>query len=333
MKILVLGGTAWVGREYSKLALARGYHVTCLARGSSDNTAEGATLIRSDRTDPHAYDEVAGREWDAVVEVSWQPGFVRGALATLASNARHWVYVSSGNVYERHSEFNANESAATRIPTQLDVVDRSIYGEAKAACELASADAVGNRLLVARAGLIGGPGDLWDRSGYYVARSARDRHAPMLIADTPNAPTQTIDVRDLVAWLLDCAESGKTGVFNAVGPKTTYSQWIELSRTVGGHTGPLVAAPSSWLADNNVAEFAGPESLPMWLSKDGWEAFLDRDGSAAEAAGLRHRPREDLLRAVLEWERSEGLDRVRNAGLSAQREEELVRKWLAAHRS
>jgi 2'-hydroxyisoflavone reductase len=324
MNILILGGTAWVGREAARQALARRHLVTCLARGESGAVADGATLVRADRRDPGAYDEVRGRDWDAVLEVSWQPGLVRSALAALADRARHWSYVSSVNAYAANDVPGADESAPLAEPTDADQADGDQYGPAKVACEQASASACGDRLLIARPGLIGGPGDSSGRSGYWPARSARAPREAMLVPDTPDVATQVIDVRDLVAWLLDAAEGTVTGAFNAVGPVVPFGEWIDLSRSAGGHTGPIRYAPADWLLKQGVGQWAGADSLAMWLVEPGYEGWSTRDGAAAQRAGLRHRPRTDLIAATLAWEREQGLERDRGAGLSPARERELI---------
>jgi len=244
MDILVLGGTQWVGRAVSREALERGHLVTCLARGVSGQVADGAELVTADRIRPDAYDAVKARRWDAVVEVSSQPGFVKAALAAIS--AGHWTYVSSGNVYLRHDEPGADESAELQPTTYLETVTPEQYGPAKRACEDASRERYGDRLLVARAGLIGGPGDHTGRSGAWVARCARDRHGAVLIPSEPDMATQIVDVRDLAAFLVDGFEKHIVGTFNAVGPMVPFSEWFALARAAAQHDGQVVTAPSAW---------------------------------------------------------------------------------------
>ena len=324
MNVLVLGGTGWLGGEIASQAVAAGHDVVCLARGETGSVPEGAEHLRVDRGLPSAYEEVARRDWGWVVDVVWQPGWVRDAVTSIGSRAAHWTYVSSGSVYAHHDVVGADESSQLLPAVDADRVSYEQYGPAKVACERATVSVVGDRLLIARAGLIGGPGDVSGRSGYWVARAARDPQAPMLVPDTPAAATQVVDVRDLAAWLLATAEQHVTGTFNAVGPIVPFGDWVELARHAAGHTGDVVPAPAQWLIDQGIEQYMGSESLPMWIvdpSHAGWSA---RSGRAATDAGLTHRPRADVQRDLLAWERTEGLDRPRPCGLSPQREEALL---------
>lgn len=323
MEILILGGTQWLGRELAREALRRDHRVTCLARGEGGDVAVGARLVVADRSRADAYDAVADRHWDAVIDVTRQPGFARRAAAALAGEAGRAVAISSGSVYAHHDEPGADESAELLPPLESDESDPESYGEAKSAIELAYREAFGDRALIVRPGLIGGPGDASGRSGYWVARAARDDE-PMLVPAIRDAAAQLVDVRDLVAWTLDAIERGLGGAFNLVGDRSTFGAVLDASVAVGGFAGEQLEADSDWLAERGVAEWAGESSLPLWIAEPGWHAFQDRSNAAARREGFAPRPIEQTLTDVLAWEREQGLDRERRAGLTAERERELV---------
>ncbi|MGX5695649.1 NAD-dependent epimerase/dehydratase family protein [Agromyces soli] len=323
MQILILGGTQWLGRELAREAVRRGHEVTCLARGEAGEVAPGARLVIADRSRDDAYDAVLDREWDAVIDVTRQPGFARRAASALAPVARHLTFISSGNVYARHDEPGADETAELMVPLESDESTPETYGEAKSAIESAYREAFGDRLLVVRPGLIGGPGDASGRSGYWVARAARD-DGPMLVPAISSAAAQFIDVRDLVAWTIESIERGLTGVFNAVGDRSTFGAFLDASRAAAGYRGEVVEAEPDWLVEQGVAEWSGEGSLPLWIVDADWRAFQDRSNAAARAEGLVLRPVEETLADLLAWEREQGLDRPRGAGLTAERERELL---------
>jgi nucleoside-diphosphate-sugar epimerase len=319
----------------ARAALARGARVTCLARGVAGAVPDGATWVRADRDSADAYDDVRGRQWDDVVDVSWQPGQVRSALSALADRARHWTYVSSGSVYAAHGTPGADESAELLPALKGDVADREHYGEAKVACERACLSVVGDRLLVARSGLIGGYGDPSDRFGYWAARFAAAAEGfgawasspAVVVPDEDQAPTQTLDVHDLARWLLSAGEDGLVGTFDAVGEHVPLGSVLREAARAAGFTGPVVRLPSSFLVDQQVEEYMGPRSLPLWIADPDWAGFSSRDGSAARTAGLTTRPLPELVADALRWERQLGLGRERKAGLTPQQERELLDAW------
>ena len=328
MKILVLGGTAWLGGQVVSAALNRGHQVTCLARGSAGGVPDGAVLVQADRTDLGAYDTVAADRWDVAIDVSRQPGQVKSAVAALADQVGFYVFVSSGNVYADHSTFGKDEGGALLPALAGDVLESmEMYGQAKVACEQHVLEAFGpDRALIARAGLMGGPGDISDRSGYWPLRFAHPAtdDGTVLIPDTPDLPAQLIDVRDLASWLVDAASRGIAGIFNTTGGTTSLSEFLAIARTVAGHHGTLVSAGTGWLLAHGVQEWMGERSLPLWLADPEWAGFSANDSSKAQRAGLSTRPLEDTLADTLAWEQSRENNTARRAGLSDQDERALL---------
>ena len=334
MLILVLGGTSWLGGEVARVGLVRGHAVTALARGESGQAPPGVTFVRADRGEDTAYDQVRDQGWDGVVDVSWQPGFVRGAVAALAGHTGTWVYVSSGSAYATHNLIGADESAAVLPALDGDTADREQYGEAKVACERAVLHGVGeDKVVIARSGLIGGPGDVSGRTGYWPLRFAHPStdDGTVLVPADQHISTQVVDVRDLALWLVRCIEDTVRGVFNVSGPATPLSAHLAAARSVAGHNGPLVAMDNQWLVAHEVHEWAGPRSLPLWLHSADSAGFAARCTDAAVASGLACRPLEQTLTDVLAWEIAQGPDRPRRAGLSSDDERQLIEAAAREH--
>lgn len=328
MRLLILGGTAWLGREVAATALREGHEVTCLARGTAGPVADGARLVIADRDDPAAYDAVAGEQWDAVVDVAWHPGHVRRSVGALASGVGHHVFVSSCSVYAEHSVAGADESADV-LPALADDVMATMetYGEAKVACERAVVEGVGpDRAAVLRAGLIAGFGDDSGRTGYWPMRFAHPASddGAVLVPDAPDLGMQLIDVRDLAAWIVELAAGGVAGIFNATGPSQPLVDVLAAAQQAAGHDGELVGVGQEWLTTSEVGPWAGPMSLPLWLPLPEYAGFGTRDTTAAVAAGLRTRPLVDTFAAALEWEEREGIGRRRGAGLTDDDERRLL---------
>lgn len=327
-RILVLGGTAWLGGEVARQAVARGDEVVCLARGKGDAVPDGARLVQADRDAPGAYAEVEATEWDVVVDVSRQPSHVRTAVEALGPRARHWVFVSSCSVYADHSTPGADESAELLPPLDTDDADPETYGERKVACEAICSAALGERVTLARSGLIAGWGDPSDRFGYWPGRFAYADDEPVLVPDAPDMPSEVIDVRDIAGWLLLAGDERLGGAYNVLGERRRLGDVLDAARAIAGHRGEVVAAGSDWLVAQGVEPFMGPRSLPLWIPDPDWAGFSARSDARAVAAGLRRRPLAETIRDSLAYERERGLGRdERRAGLTRDEEQALLAAW------
>ncbi|NJC22504.1 nucleoside-diphosphate-sugar epimerase [Arthrobacter pigmenti] len=321
MRILVLGGTVFLSRAVAAAALQAGHDVTCFARGTHGPPPPGARFVQGDRDGEDAYSDLR-EKWDAVVDVTSEPRHASEAATALGSDAGHWTFVSSCSVYADQGTPGQDESAA--ILSAYDgegPAPREKYGEAKVACEQVYASALGGRALIIRPGLICGAGDGSDRFGYWPARLARG--GTVIAPDIRNAATQTIDVRDLAAWIVRSAEAGLTGRFNALGPSVSFGDLLTRVAEITGFTGEFRWCAPSWLARQGVSYWAGPDSLPHWLP-EGFEGFATRSAAAALRNGLILRSVDDTIREVLDDELDRGLDRERKSGLTPGTEQRLV---------
>lgn len=310
-RVLVLGGTGWVGRETVRHLLDDGADVTCLARGTSGDVPHGARFVRADRTVAGAYDDLHG-EWDEVIEFSYSPDLVGPALGALADRAAHWTLVSTISVYAHNDEPGADESAALVSPAHLEE-----YPDAKVAAELASHRRLEGRLLIARPGLIVGPGDPSDRFGYWPARFTRP--GPALLPSSAGRFVQVVDVADLAAWLARAATVGVTGTVNAVGGIHPMKDALESMADAARFAGDRVEVDDDTLLAQDVRYWAGPRSLPLWLPRAD-TALAQRAGRRFLETGGRVRPLTETIERTLADERRRGVDRERRSGLTAAEE-------------
>lgn len=332
MRILVLGGTAFLSHAVAAEAVRRGHEVLCAARGTSGNVPDGATLVKVDRDAPDGLAPLAGLDFDAVVDVATMSyPWVQEALRVLGTRARHWTFVSSINVYADAVTVGQNEDAVLHEPAEsgaaaLERIEHPhLYGGIKVACENAVRAALDERALIVRSGLIVGPGDVSDRFGYWPARISRGGR--VAVPDVPEQPTQVVDVRDLAAWIVDAGEGGVAGTFNGVGPSLPFGELLGLIvKTVGAPDTELVPVTEEHLDRAGVQVWRGQKSLPLWVPPED-RGFMAHDHTRAVAAGLTHRPIEDVVTDVLAHERhlGLGLDREREAGLTPAEEAELLK--------
>lgn len=301
MRVLVLGGTEFVGRAFVDEALALGWEVTVFNRGSHAPPA-GVTALRGDRSAPGGLAALEHGEWDVVVDTwSWAPSAVRDTAALLAGRAGHYVYVSSRSVYAEPVPFGASESAPV-VSASADDGDGD-YARNKAGAELGAVAAFGDRALLARAGLILGPYENVGRLPWWLGRIAQG--GPVVAPAPGEAGLQYIDARDLARWCLEAGARGVGGAFNVVSPPgfTTMRELLDACVKATGSDAEL-----RWIeAERLLAAGAQPwVGLPIWLVGDDYDFLHGGDVSRAMAEGLRLRPVAETVADTWAWLRGLG---------------------------
>lgn len=316
-RVLVLGGTGWLGSDIARAAITDGTEVVCLARGESGSVPEGARFVKADRTHAGAYDELDG-DWDEVIELAYEPELVNSALEALSGRARHWTLVSTVSVYRRNDEPMADESADLVRPE-----DTADYSHAKVLAEQATAARLADKLLVVRPGLIAGPGDPSDRFGYWPARLHRGGR--VLVPNSAGRYVQVIDVTDLATFIVQAGLREFTGTVNAVGESHSLDAFLADVAAVTGFRGEFVAVEDEFLVEQDVRYWAGPRSLPLWLPLVD-AAMAQRSPDTYIASGGTIRPLWDTIARVLDDEVSREVDRARRSGLTADEEADLINR-------
>ena len=337
MKLLILGGTRFIGRHLVTAALERDHAITLFNRGrhSFENTSVEA--IKGDRNTDLA--KLAGRRWDAVIDTSGMlPRAVKAAAEVLADSVDRYIFISSQNVYADVSVPGVDETFPVRTLTgeQLDranAIDTSgepsygeLYGGLKALCEQAAEEVMPNRVLIIRPGLIVGPYDYTDRFTYWVVRVARG--GEVLAPGRPDRFIQFIDGRDLAAWTVKMTEQRATGVYNAHGAPKTYTMknLLDECKTIGQSDASFTWASEDFLLQENVSAWS---QMPLWLPEEAaphLKGFMFINGDKAFKAGLSLRPLNETVRDTLNWAHTH-LGNELKAGIDASKEQAFLTKW------
>jgi 2'-hydroxyisoflavone reductase len=312
MKLLVLGGTRFLGRHLVEAALARGDDVTIFTRGRSGSAVSSkVTALTGDR-DPRiapGLSALAGRTFDAAVDCSgYVPRVVEASARLLAPAVRRYLFVSSMSVYAKTARPNLDEAtpvAELADPSTEQVLEN--YGALKAACETVIDRLYAERATQIRPGLIVGPFDGTDRFGYWVARFVHphllgERPARAVVPEPPERPLQFIDARDLAAWMLDLVAQDVPGAFNAASPAW---QW-RMNDLVKALLAASPAPPRPAWIDEARLVAAGVEpwvGLPLWLpaTEPDSAGFMTMDCSRAARAGLATRPLATTIADTAAW--------------------------------
>jgi 2'-hydroxyisoflavone reductase len=333
VRILVLGGTSFLGRHVVEAALAGHHEVTLFNRGLTNPDLYPETeKLHGDRAGDLAI--LAGRTFDVVIDTSGQlPRHVKASAGLLAEMVSHYTFVSSISAYADFSR-PVDESAPVAILEDPDTEDDrpENYGGHKALCEQAAEAALPGRTLVVRPGLIVGPYDPTDRFTYWPHRIAMG--GEVLAPQPPDGAVQYIDARDLAAWMLDMAERRGTGTYNATGPETrlAMSTLLDACKRESDSDVEFTWVSEQFLNDHEVKAWS---DLPLYVppGDPSFANFLAADCRKAIAAGLRFRPLAETIRDTLSWAATRPAGHTWKAGITREREQALLESWASSSSS
>jgi len=336
LRILLLGGTRFIGVHLTEFALQRGHTVTFFNRGKT-NPGKFPQVEKLTGDRDGQLDALKGKTWDAVVDTSgYVPRHVRLSAELLAPHVQHYLFVSSISVYPNFATPMNEESPVAKMPDEsVEKVDGQTYGPLKALCEKAVQTALPGRATILRPGLIVGPEDNTDRFTYWPARAARG--GEMIAPGSPQDPIQFIDARDLAVFTLDVLEQKSLGIYNVISPPGRF--------TIGGLIDASVSAANSLVKPEPKpqsvwipAEFLEQQKIEPWQDMPVWLPPVGENAASAQTsvnralkAGLRISDIERTVRDTLAWHlgRPQSERMKLKAGISAERERAALSAWQA----
>jgi 2'-hydroxyisoflavone reductase len=329
LRILILGGTGFIGPNQVQYALDRGHSVTLFNRGVT-NAALFPNVPRlvGDRNQPDGHKALETGEWDVVIDnPTANPKWVRDAGKALRGRTKHYIFVSTISVFSDNSA-PIDEDGPLLAPSDIEAAyDARLYGQNKVRSEVEARTQFGTNVTIVRPGLIVGPGDLSDRFSYWPVRI--DRGGEVLAPGTPNDPVQYVDARDLSEWMIRLAETRTLGIFNATGPKspTTMAEMLYGIKAVTTSDARFTWVPADFLGANQVRAWS---DMPVWVPPIGRTAGFARViCKKAYDAGLTFRPLAETALATLTWYRGRPAaeQEKARAGLAPDREVAVLAAW------
>lgn len=339
MKILIIGGTKFLGRHLVNAALQNNHEVTLFNRGKkyADEEIANVEQIHGDRN--FDLEKLNGKSWNACIDTcGYLPQTVKSSAEFLADKVNQYVFVSSASVYPETPEPNYDESTKTaklseeqqkaveKIDPKSELTGAALgenYGALKKLCEEVAENAMPNRVLIVRAGMIVGAFDSTDRFTYWVMRVSKG--GKILAPGTPENFVQLIDARDLSEWIVKMIEENENGIFNATGKpfELDFGKMLNAIKVATESDAEFVWADEKYLTENNVQPWS---EMPFYLPESFVEThgFLAMNVDKALAKGLKFRTFQDTILDTLTWREKQ--DFQMRAGISAERERELLNK-------
>ncbi len=326
MKILILGGTIFVGRHIVEAAIDRGHEVTLFNRGNHNpDLFSGIDRLTGDRDGN--LNALRDRAWDVVIDTcGYVPRIVRDSAELLAPAIDRYIFISSISVYADFSrpKLDENGELATLADPTLEEINGISYGPLKALCEKAVEESMLGRALIIRPGLIVGPHDPTDRFTYWPYHLAQG--GEVLVPGEPERQVQFIDARDLAQWTIQMTERAEIGVFQATGPSEplTFMDMLERTKQAVDSPARLTWVTEKYLIEQKVEPWM---ELPLWIVGPEAKGLMTVDISKALAAGLSFRSLEATARDTLAWAKTRPANHEWKAGLDPQRETALLAGW------
>lgn len=331
MRILILGGTGFIGPNQVQYALDRKHKVTLFNRGKTNNTLfPKVPRLVGDRNHPDGHAALKKGNWDVVIDnPTSNPMWVRGAGEALKGRVGQYIFVSTISVFSDNSK-PVDENGPLNTPSDIDKpYNAQAYGNNKVRSEQEATAQFGEKVTVVRPGLIVGPGDLSDRFSYWPVRI--EKGGEILAPGAPTDPVQYIDAQDLGQWIVRLGESHTFGTFNATGPKTPTSiaEMLYGIKAVTTTDAKFTWVPAEFLAEKQVRPWS---DMPVWVPSTGRTAGFARvNCQKAYAAGLTFRPLADTAKDTLDWyhKRPAAEQEKARAGLAADKEKTVLAEWNA----